>query len=201
MNNRGRFPDYELITPAGSVIVEIKEFTPNAEDEAFAKKMKSKGRADFTRSSGKRVHKAIMDSAQQLGRYKDSPMPEVLLLYDNTGNVLYLDPVELASGMFGEPVIRFSLDPSGAPVGATTVIHGGGRQLTEKFHLHIGAVGVLKADSSSHVHINFFHNPFSKKHVRPGYFVHPDDHHYVKSNHPHQSDWLWDKVFDADAST
>ena len=32
----GRFPDYETTTPTGSVIVEIKEFTPNDEDKAFA---------------------------------------------------------------------------------------------------------------------------------------------------------------------
>ena len=31
----GRFPDYETTTPAGSVIVEIKEFTPNDEDHAL----------------------------------------------------------------------------------------------------------------------------------------------------------------------
>ena len=63
----GRFPDYEVTTAAGSVILEIKEFTPNDEDKAFAAAMETEGKASFcNRSIGRRVRKAIIDSAPQL---------------------------------------------------------------------------------------------------------------------------------------
>src|SRR4029079_9719334 len=78
----GRFPDYETTTPAGSVIVEIKEFTPNDEDNAFAATLEKEGKASVdNRSIGRRVRKAIIDSAPQLRRYQDTSLPEILLLY------------------------------------------------------------------------------------------------------------------------
>lgn len=116
-NKAGRFPGYETTTPAGSVIVEIKEFTPNDEDNAFAATLEKEGKASFdNRSIGRRVRKAIIDSAPQLRRYKDTPLPEILLLYDNLasgsygGIIDYLDPMNVGAGMFGEPVIRFWRD-------------------------------------------------------------------------------------------
>jgi hypothetical protein len=133
----GRFPDYETTTPTGSVIVEIKEFTPNDEDKAFAAALEKEGKAHFdNRAIGKRVRKAIIDSAPQLRRYKDTPLPEILLLYDNLASGCYggindyLDPMNVGAGMFGEPVIRFWRDPSLKPAGAPDATHGGGRQLT-----------------------------------------------------------------------
>src|ERR1700676_146119 len=80
----GRFPDYKADTSAGPVIFEIKEFAPNDEDRQFEEEMKTEGYAGFSRSIGKRVRKAIIDAAPQLRQYKDTPFPEVLLLFDNT---------------------------------------------------------------------------------------------------------------------
>jgi hypothetical protein len=196
----GRFPDYEVSTSAGSVIVEIKEFTPNDEDHAFAGALDAGGTASFSnRSIGKRVRKAISDAAPQLRRYKESPLPEVLLLYDNMASDSYggindyLDPMNIGAGMFGEPVIRFWRDPSLKPPGTPGAKHGGRRQLTETTRLYIGALGVMKVAPSGQVHIDFFHNPFSTKPVWPRYFLHPDDHHYVKPDHPDRSEWAWDE--------
>jgi hypothetical protein len=168
----GRFPDYEATTPAGSVIVEIKEFTPNDEDKAFAAALEKEGKASFVnRSIGRRVSKAIIDSAPQLRRYKDTPLPEILLLYDNlasgsySGINDYLDPMNVGAGMFGEPVIRFWRELSLKPTGARDATHGGRRQLTETTRVYIGALGVMKVDSTGEIHIDFFHNPFSAKPV------------------------------------
>jgi hypothetical protein len=199
-NELGRFPDYEVTTPAGALIVEIKEFTQNDEDKAFAAVLDNEGTASFSnRSIGRRVRKAIIDAAPQLRRYKDTPVPEVLLLYDNMASDSYggindyLDPMNMGAGMFGELVIRFWRDRSGKPPGAQDATHGGKRQLTETTRLYIGALGVMKVDSASEIRIDFFHNPFSNKPVWPRYFLHPDDRHYVKSDHPDKSEWAWDE--------
>ena len=196
----GRFPDYETTTPAGSVIVEIKEFTPNDEDNAFAAMLEKEGKASVdNRSIGRRVRKAIIDSAPQLRRYRDTPLPEILLLYDNLasgsygGIIDYLDPMNVGAGMFGEPVIRFWRDTSLKPAEAPDATHGGGRQLTETTRLYIGALGVMKVDSADEIRIDFFHNPFSAKPVWPRYFLHQSDRHYVKPDHPNNSAWAWDE--------
>jgi len=196
----GRFPDYEVTTPAGSLIVEIKEFTPNDEDTAFATEMDTTGTASFSsRSIGKRIRKAIIDAAPQLRRYKNTLLPEVLLLYDNMASDSYggindyLDPMNVGAGMFGQPVIRFWRDPSLKSPGAQDATHGGGRQFTETTRLYIGALGVMKVDPAGRVQIDFFHNPFSTKPVWPRYFLHPEDRHYVKPDHPDNSAWAWDE--------
>ena len=45
--NAGRFPDYRLVTPAGPVIVEIKEFTPNDDDIRLVETLHKHGKADL----------------------------------------------------------------------------------------------------------------------------------------------------------
>jgi hypothetical protein len=196
----GQFPDYEVTTPAGPVIVEIKEFTPNDEDKAFAAALEREGKASFSNSSiGRRVREAIIGSAPQLRHYKDSSLPEILLLYDNLasdsyGGVSdYLDAMNVGAGMFGEPVVRFWRDPLLKPAGTQDVTHGGRRQLTETTRLYIGVLGVMNVDSVDEIHIHFFHNPFSTKPVWPRYFLHPSDRHYVKPDHPNHSAWAWDE--------
>ena len=204
LQQAGQFPDYEATTPAGSVIVEIKEFIPNDEDKAFAAKLQTEGKADFeNRFIGRRVRNAIHDAAPQLRSYKDTPLPEILLLYDNgaatsyAGIHDYLDPMNVGAGMFGEPVIRFWRDPSLKPDGAPDATHGGRRELTEKNRAYIGAVAGMKLDSAGEIRINFFHNPFSTKPVSPRYFLHPNDRHYLKSAHPDSAELAWDE-FDGD---
>jgi hypothetical protein len=198
-----RFPDYETTTPAGRVIVEIKEFSPNDEDKAFAAKFEKEGKASFeNRSIGRRVRKAIIDAAPQLRRYKDTPLPEVLLLYDNTNaGPDYLDPMNIGAGMFGEPVIRFSRNPSLKPKGVPAATHGGRRQLTKTTRLYIGALGVMNVDSAGEIRIDFFHNPFSTKPVWPRYFLDPNDRHYTKPDHPDRTAWAWDEFVGDRAST
>jgi hypothetical protein len=128
--NAGQFPDYHLVTPAGPVIVEMKEFTANEADKRFVETLNKEGRADYRRSPGKRVYNAIKDAAPQLRRYRDTAFPEVLLVYDN------LQPLDIAAGMFGSPVMRFWLDPDQKPIDATDSTHGGSRQLTETERLY-----------------------------------------------------------------
>jgi hypothetical protein len=200
LEGAGRFPDYEITTAAGSVIVEVKEITPNDEDRAFAAALDAGRTVSFSSNSiGKRVRKVIIDAAPQLRRYKDRPLPEILLLYDNMASDCYggindyVDPMNIGAGMFGKPVIRFWRDPSLKPPGTPDARHGGRRQFTETDRLYIGALGVMKVSPSRQVHIDFFHNPFSTKPVPPRYFLHPDDHHYVKPDHPDSSEWAWDE--------
>jgi hypothetical protein len=195
--NAGRFPDYKVHTPAGPVIFEIKEFAPNDEDRQFEEEMKTEGHAGFSRSIGKRVRKAIIDAAPQLRQYKDTPFPEVLLLFDNTRGSStiadYLDTLDVSSGMFGEAVIRFWRHGSAKPVGASDATHGGRRQLTEKERLYIGALGVMRRDRAGEIRIDFYHNPFSNKPVWPRYFLNVADRHYIKSDHPNKAAWDWDE--------
>ena len=202
--NAGRSPDYRVITPAGRVIVEIKEFTPNEDDKQFVEGLKKLGHAAYQRTLGKRVRKAIQDAASQLRRYKATLFPEVLLLYDNIydnpkldgdwpfARNEYLEPLAIKAAMFGSPQLRFTLDCNKTAIDPTGSSHGGGRQLTETQRLYIGAVAVLtETIATRSFQIDFFHNFFSTIPVFPKYFQHPSDRHFVKSDHPERTGWGW----------
>jgi hypothetical protein len=151
----GRSPDYRVMTPAGRVIVEIKEFTPNEEDKRIVDALKKLGHAAYERRLGKRVRKAIHGAAPQLRRYEDTLLPEVLLLHDNIydnpkldghwpfARNEYLEPLAIEAAMFGSPQIRFRLNCKRTAIDSTGSSHGGGRQFTETERLYIGAVAVL----------------------------------------------------------
>jgi len=198
--NAGMFPDYRVITPEGPVIVEIKEFVENEEDKRFVKALNKQGHAITKRSPGKRVYGAIKDAAPQLRRYKDEAFPEVLLLYDNIvddgswpfGRNEYLAPLDISAGMFGSLVVQVWLHPNEKPTAVNDSTHGGKRQLTETERLYIGAVAVLnEATDQDPIRIDFFHNWFSSKRLRPEYFLHPSDRHFIKAGHPDRTGWEW----------
>jgi len=50
---KGRFPDYEVLTPCGPVICEVKQINPNDEDKEYDRRLVSYGHADSTRRAWK----------------------------------------------------------------------------------------------------------------------------------------------------
>ncbi len=81
-SERGKTPDFEVIAES-KVIVEIKELTPNKDDERQAKELMQQHWTTGGGRPGKRIYDHIKSAASQLRTYKDSATPCVLLLYDN----------------------------------------------------------------------------------------------------------------------
>lgn len=78
----GPFPDYEVQTPRGAVICEVKEIEPNDEDKKFDEKL-----------------------------FQNDPRPCVLVIFAKTFHS-YLTPGEIDAAMFGDRLVLFSTNPA-----------------------------------------------------------------------------------------
>jgi hypothetical protein len=91
---KGRFPDYWINTQRGTVICEVKEIIPNAEDKAFDERFRKYGHADSSCSIGKRARAALVDASVQLKRFEYDPRPCMAVIFDRTYRD-YLSPATL----------------------------------------------------------------------------------------------------------
>jgi hypothetical protein len=188
VEGKGRFPDYEVQTPRGAVICEVKEIIPNAEDKAFDESLKKYRHADSSRAIGKRARAALVAACEQLGRFREDPRPCIAVIFDTT-YAYYFKPDDIDAAMFGDPVVLFSTDPADCGLDFT---HGGNRKLNEERRLYIGAVAVLLcAEAEGAVRLDIYHNPFTSKPVWPAYFSDSRDRHFIKKGHPDESGYGW----------
>lgn len=188
--NSGRFPDYDVRTPNGSLICEVKEITPNEQDRTFQAKVTKYGEADYSRAIGRRARSSLREAREQLRRYEEDSRPCVLILFDTTSGD-YLSPNDLDAAMFGQPIVLFPEEAHSRLHGAEFT-HGGDRRLTDKRSLYVGALAVLlAARRESAIRLDIYHNPFTAKPVRPAYFPHPNDRHFLKDGHPDEAGHGW----------
>ncbi len=189
--NSGRFPDYNVQTPNGFAICEVKELTPNEQDKEVEANLMNYGESDYSCAIGKRARASLVEASGQLSRYRVDPRPCMAVIFDTTAGD-YLSPADLDAAMFGKPVVLFRdahLNPKDRRSNFT---HGGDRKLTEERRLYVGAVGVLlPARRKSPVRLDIYHNPFTTKPVWPAYFPHPSDRHFIKDGHPDEAGHDW----------
>lgn len=178
----GRFPDYEVQTPRGAVICEVKEIVPNKDDKAFDEMLKNYGQADACRATGKRARAALVAACKQLGRFREDPRPCIAVIFDTT-YAHYFQPDDIGAAMFGDPTVLFPVD---------RITHGLNRRLNDKQGLYLGAVAVLlRAEPEGAVRLDIYHNPFTSKPICPAYFPDPQDRHFIKKGHPDESGYGW----------
>ena len=185
----GRLPDYEVQTPGGSVICEVKEITPNAADKTFDETLKKRRYAPFIgRAMGKRARAALKSACGQLGRFRNDPRPCVAVIFDTTHHS-YLTPGEVDAAMFGDPLMLFSTNP---PDHRAHFARGLNRRLKEEQGVYLGALAVLRrGESEGAVRLDIYHNPFASKRISLAYFPDLQDRHYVKDGHPDESGHGW----------
>jgi hypothetical protein len=184
-----RLPDYEVQTPRGAVVCEVKEIRPNVEDEAFDKKLKKYRYAHIIgRPLGKRAGAKLEDARGQLRRFQNDPRPCLLVILDKTFHS-YLTPGEIDAAMFGDPLALFSTNPVDHRIELT---RGGNRRLNEERDVYVGALAVLHhSESEGGIRLDIYHNPFTSKSVSPAYFPDLQDRHYVKKGDPNETGHGW----------
>jgi len=180
-----RLPDYEVHTPRGAVVCEVKEIRPNVEDKAFDEKLKKYRYAHVIgRPLGKRAGAKLKDARGQLRRFQNDPRPCMLVILDKTFHS-YLTPGEIDAAMFGDPLAFFSTNPLDHRI---EFARGGNRRLNEERNVYIGALAVLcHSESEGGIRLDIYHNPFTSKSVPAAYFPDLQDRHYVKKRDPNET--------------
>jgi hypothetical protein len=192
-----RTADFQVSTPHGDIVAEVKELRPNREDRHYIQEMKEKHQATYSSTVGSRAREALRDAAKQLKRHIGRGLPMVAVLYDN---------VQTADGRVGMPMSFTELHHIDAAMYGNLVVTvplkggkvhdpdkaGGGRCLTETRRRYVSAVGVISDWDDQTLYM--FHNFFADTPLRVDVFADHKCFHYVKAGHPWTSPWKWQQI-------
>ena len=153
-------PDYEIVLCGTSVIIEIKELTPNDEERRAIQELQENHSTNYGWTVGNRVRYKIDSAKRQLERLAGK-FPGVLLLYDARPAPFHgVEPVDIMGAMYGCESIDIHVpDKPGEPVLFGMHRFGKGKKLRHDCHTYISAIGALwERHVDGHLHIDFFNN-------------------------------------------
>ncbi|MBK7414698.1 MAG: hypothetical protein IPJ38_05840 [Dechloromonas sp.] len=161
--------------------VEIKQLDENDDDKLRNSQL---GQGKVVGGSGLRVRlrRQIASGYGQLKRYAREGAPSLLVIYNNSGLLNFIDSFSITTAMFGSFGVRFGIDKSGT-VDVTGQGFIGNRKLTRNECRKLSAIAVLK-ESASSISLDVYHNPFADIPLEPcliraladAQFIHPNPH-------------------------
>ena len=157
-------PDYQLEIDDQTIIVEVKEFTRNKEEQKSDQLLKERGYgARLSNTPGDRVRKKITDSSAQIKARTKEIHPSILVLCDikyGCGQITgHTDPYNIRVGMYGLEQIHISVpkEAKASPY-ATGMSYGPKRKMTEDQNTSISAIGVLSTPGKDDIRLDVYHN-------------------------------------------
>ena len=155
-------PDYEIVLGAKRVFVEVKQLDPNADDiqhnQALATIPNNViGPVDCP---APRVREQIARAYRQLKTAARNGEPCLLVIYNNSGPLNYIDEFTVTTAMFGRYGVRFGLARTGyiREIGRGFM---GDAKLTRNTCKALSAVGILEGRQSGVLSLDVYHNPFA----------------------------------------
>ena len=167
---KARTPDYLLKVGTIEIVVEVKEYGLNREEEESYRCLKETGFAMTEGGEvGKKVRKKIGKSGGQIRARTEGKRPGMLVLLDPTGMGNFM-PEDIKAAMHGAFTVRVTIprryDPSRPRSARLT--HGGGRRMTESDNTSISAVALLWVNGPADVHLYVYHNVHAVVPIEPG---------------------------------
>ncbi len=154
-------PDYQIQSPGGPVIVEVKQFDPNAEDKRNARLLEERGYGDAIGGEpGARARIKIQSGARQLKARSQGRVPTVLVLYNNVPfSSRGTDPYDIKTAMYG--LERIDLAVGRANVSVVDRGFGPKRKVTPSSNTSLSAVAALYARSCHDLRLFVYHNIYA----------------------------------------
>ena len=159
-------PDYEVFPRDNRVIVEVKEFTPNAEDGRLRNERKPGGSNSAWINPSSRIRQKIATAAPQLKSRSNGLYPAILVLFDNTTFREIDDWTDIKTAMYGDETFD-GLDSADVMYGNCRL--GGNRKCTATDNTSLSAVCLLELQRDV-PYLSIFHNVFSKCPLPPEWF-------------------------------
>lgn len=156
-------PDYILIANGVEIVVEVKEFQPNAEERESDRLLKERGFGGVLGiEPGARVRKKINDSAGQIRSRTRGIHPAMLVLFDRGRGFGHIDPYHVKTAMYGLEQVHFAVphDSAGEPY-ATGMSHGPAQKMTASDNTSISVIGALWMSDANSIHLHVYHNVFA----------------------------------------
>jgi hypothetical protein len=155
-----RTPDY-VIRPGGvSIVCEVKQIDPNAEDLSELRPFKP-GEMEG-RLVPNRLRAKLKDVSRQLRAASLAGCPTLLIVYDNTPFKVYTDHLDVVQAMFGAHSVAVATpNELGAEPIVSEPFFGGNRGLTPSQNTALSALAILDGDPEVETGLRVYHNPYA----------------------------------------
>lgn len=193
----GKTPDRLVHAEGVTLIVEIKELTPNEDDKRQAEELARQGMTVSNERPGKRIQEKIRKAAPQLRKYRNKKVPLVLVLYDNIvldGHIPngFLEPHLVDFSMYGLQTAVFIQELNELKhIGRG---RGGRRQTTPTERTYLSAIAILYEIDRHSPFLYVYHNYFAEAKLPFEVFSGHKNRHFVKSVHPNYTPQQWTEV-------
>lgn len=177
-------PDYEVTTPHGPFIAEVKSINPNPEDEEKIRELQQTGMTTTIHLRiGVRAKVKIKEALDQLRPHESKKVPLVVVLYDNVriGSTplaypdLHVQPSYIDAAMFGRLRVHVSLNESAPKMPDDRTNEG---LVGPKTNNSLSAVIVISGWDDKTLEI--YHNPFAAVPLAHGVFTDEKCSHMTK---------------------
>ena len=160
----GKTPDYFIDIAGTRVVIEIKEFDADSEEDEILRDLsENPGKIHISSvTPGDAVRRKIKKAGPQIRQKTEGTLPSMLVLYNRRLLENPANDYEIRVGMYGFDSIVLAVpdDMSVAPH-AMNRKFGGRRQMTETCNTSISAVGVFSHDEAGCTHLVVYHNSYS----------------------------------------
>lgn len=112
-------PDFQVDTPRGRIIVEVKQFEPNAEELAARRNWEAGRITVVTGRPGQRVRSAISTAVRQINRATGGTVPGMVVLWDPE-RLGHGGEYNIRVAMFGYDTLVLAVPP--ISLGSPTVV-------------------------------------------------------------------------------
>lgn len=162
-------PDYRIFLSGNEVIVEVKQFEPNEEEEEIIRRKAAGENIPFGVIPGKRIRGEIRSANRQLKTVTQEDKPTLLVVFDNvTPLCLHTNEYSVMTAMKGLDTILVYVpkklqDP---PVFGET-ISGKEKAMRSDANTTISAVAVLHPYDDDNIGLSIYHNCFARAPIDP----------------------------------
>ena len=179
-------PDYEVILGTQRVLVEVKQLDPNADDRRIHKALDEGTEIGGVASPAPRLRQQIASAYRQLKTAAREGQPCLVVIYNNSGILNFIDSFTVTTAMFGKYGVRLGLGSAGI-VQETGRGFMGNASVTRNTCKSLSAVCVLKNARSGSLRLEAYHNPFALVPIdqkvlaflAASQFRHPDPHNGI----------------------
>ncbi len=162
-------PDYEIICGTERIIVEVKEITPNKEEQESDRLLRERGYGNaLSFTPGDRLRKKIADCSPQIKALTAGKYPSLLVVFDRGRVAGHIDPYNIRVAMYGLEQVYIAVPPlgKGSPY-ATGMGYGPKRKMTPNDNTSISAIGALFMTGPENTLLHIYHNRFAQVPLKP----------------------------------
>jgi len=189
-------PDYEIITITGRILIEVKQFDPNSEEDKLWQQLKNRGFTDvFGGEPGAKARLKIQSAAKQLKSRGAGSIPSIIVLYNNIPiSDRGTDSYEIKTAMYGIEKIVLRVDREKSEINLEDRCFGPKRKMTPNSNTSVSAVATLYKGLDQMLYMSIFHNIYASIPLIIEHFQGSRIKHYVLTNKVKEQFQNWQEV-------